>query len=93
MRDSTARLEHVTARAYRIPTEQPESDGMLEWNATTLVVTHVQAAGCRGMGFTYADTAAARLIEERLAGHLEGRDVFATAACWDEMVRAGGRRD
>lgn len=88
MRDSTAPLETVTARAYRIPTEQPESDGTLEWNATTLVVAHARAAGSRGMGFTYADTTAARLVEERLAGHLQGRDVFATAACWEEMVRA-----
>ena len=87
MRDSTAPLERVTARAYRIPTEQPESDGTLEWSSTTLVVAHAQAAGRRGMGFTYADTTAARLIEERLARHLEGRDVFATAACWEEMVR------
>ena len=27
-------------------------------------------------------------MEERLAGHLHGRDAFATAACWEEMVRA-----
>ena len=87
MRGSEAPLESVSARAYRIPTEQPESDGTLEWDATTLVVAHATAAGRRGMGFTYADTAAAKLIEERLAPHLHGRDAFATASCWDEMVR------
>ena len=88
MRDSEAPLERITARAYKIPTEQPESDGTLEWDATTLVVAHAHAAGRRGMGFTYADTAAARLIEERLARHLQGQDAFATTACWDDMVRA-----
>lgn len=87
MRGSEAPLESVSARAYRIPTEQPESDGTLEWDATTLVVAHATAAGRRGMGFTYADTAAAKLIEERLAPRLHGRDAFATASCWDEMVR------
>ncbi|HEY2036526.1 MAG TPA: enolase C-terminal domain-like protein [Steroidobacteraceae bacterium] len=88
MRDSTARLERITARAYKNPTEEPESDGTLEWDATTLVVAHAEAGGSRGMGFTYADTAAARLIEERLAGLLQGCDAFGTAACWEEMVRA-----
>ncbi len=87
MRDSEAPIERINARAYKIPTEQPESDGTLEWDATTLVVVHAHAGGRRGMGFTYADAAAARLIEERLARHLQGRDAFATAACWDEMVR------
>ena len=82
-----APLERITARAYRIPTEQPESDGTLEWDSTTLVVVHAQAAGARGLGFTYADAAAARLIQERLAPHLQGLDAFATAGCWDEMVR------
>ena len=35
-----APLERVTARAYKIPTEQPESDGTLEWDSTTLVIAH-----------------------------------------------------
>jgi L-alanine-DL-glutamate epimerase-like enolase superfamily enzyme len=83
-----APLERVTARAYEIPTEQPESDGTLQWDSTTLVIAHAEAAGRRGMGFTYADTTAARLIEERLAPRLAGRDAFATAACWEEMVRS-----
>jgi L-alanine-DL-glutamate epimerase-like enolase superfamily enzyme len=87
MRDSAAPIESISARAYRIPTEQPESDGTLEWDSTTLVVAHASAAGRRGMGLTYADTTAAKLIEERLAPHLLGRDAFATAGCWDEMVR------
>jgi L-alanine-DL-glutamate epimerase-like enolase superfamily enzyme len=87
MRDSEAPLESISARAYRIPTEQPESDGTLEWDATTLVVVHAAAAGRTGMGFTYADATASKLIEDRLAPRLRGRDAFATAECWEEMVR------
>jgi L-alanine-DL-glutamate epimerase-like enolase superfamily enzyme len=86
MRDSTAPIEHVCARAYRIPTDQPESDGTLEWSSTTLVVAHVDGGGRRGFGYTYADTAAAHLIEEKLAGQVTGRDAFATTECWDAMV-------
>jgi L-alanine-DL-glutamate epimerase-like enolase superfamily enzyme len=88
MRDSAAPIERIWARAYRIPTDEPESDGTLEWDSTTLVVVHARAAGRNGMGFTYSGAAAAGLIEERFAPHLAGRDAFATASCWDEMVHA-----
>ena len=88
MRDSAAPIEQVSARAYRIPTDQPESDGTLEWTSTTLVVAHVSGGGRRGFGYTYADAAAARLIEEKLATQLRGRDGFATTECWEAMVRA-----
>jgi len=88
MRDSAASIEKVSARAYRVPTDQPESDGTLEWSSTTLVVAHVSGGGRRGFGYTYADATAARLIEEQLATHLQGRDVFATTECWDAMVHA-----
>lgn len=86
MSSPEAPLERITARAYKIPTEQPESDGTLEWDSTTLVVVHAEAAGARGLGFTYADATAARLIRERLAPRLRRLDAFATPACWDEMV-------
>jgi L-alanine-DL-glutamate epimerase-like enolase superfamily enzyme len=85
-RDSAAPIEKVSARAYRIPTDQPESDGTLEWTSTTLVVAHVSAGGRRGFGYTYADPTAARLIEEKLATVLRGRDALATAECWEAMV-------
>ena len=88
MRDSAAPIEKVSARAYRIPTEQPESDGTLEWTSTTLVVAHVSAGGRRGLGYSYAHSAAAHLVEDKLADQLRGRDAFATTDCWDAMVAA-----
>lgn len=87
-RDSTAPIDHVSARAYRIPTDQPESDGTLEWSSTTLVIAYVGGGGRRRFGYTYADTAAAHLIEDKLAKQLQGRDALATAECWNEMVGA-----
>lgn len=88
MRDSAVPIERVSAHAYRIPTDGPESDGTLEWSSTTLVTAHVSAGGRRGFGYTYADSAAARLVEEKLGPLLEGRDAFAIADCWEAMVRA-----
>ena len=85
---SAVPIEAVEVSAYTIPTDFPESDGTLEWRTTTLVVAEVAAGGERGLGYTYAATAAARLIEERLAGVVRGRDAMAIPAAWAAMVQA-----
>ncbi len=83
-----APISAVSVDAYTIPTDAPESDGTLEWSATTLVVVRVTAAGQRGLGYTYADTATAALIHDKLAPLLQGRDAWAINARWLDMVRA-----
>ncbi|HXT00294.1 MAG TPA: enolase C-terminal domain-like protein [Elusimicrobiota bacterium] len=88
-------LEGVRARAYAIPTESPESDGTLEWRSTTIVVVEAAAGGLRGLGYTYADEAAARLADSRLAGALAGLDAWAVPAARAAMegaVRNLGRQ-
>lgn len=69
-----------------MPTDFPESDGTLEWNSTTLVLVHAEAANEVGLGYTYADTATATLIQQLLAHTVEGRDAMATGACWKAMA-------
>jgi L-alanine-DL-glutamate epimerase-like enolase superfamily enzyme len=86
-----ARLE---VGAYRVPTDRPESDGTLAWDATTLVVVEVTAGDARGLGWTYADAAAARLVRDLLARVVLGRDALAVAGAWSAMrdaVRNAGR--
>ena len=72
---------------YRIPTDFPESDGTFEWNATVLVLVEASGADQMGIGYTYADTATARLINDMLADVVEGQDAMATSANWLAMVR------
>jgi hypothetical protein len=62
-----APIERIEVAAYTIPTDGRESDGTLEWDETTLVVVHARAAGARGVGYTYADVAAAKLVHGKLA--------------------------
>jgi L-alanine-DL-glutamate epimerase-like enolase superfamily enzyme len=81
-------IAEIGVEAYIIPTDAPESDGTLEWNSTTLVLAHVNAGGMRGIGYTYADTATAALIRDKLATLLQGSDAMQTAARWQDMVRA-----
>ncbi|HEX3098539.1 MAG TPA: enolase C-terminal domain-like protein [Usitatibacter sp.] len=84
----TAPIAALAVDAFTIPTDAPESDGTLEWNATTLVVVRVEAGGHRGLGYTYADAATAVLIREKLVPLLIGRDAWSVNARWIDMVRA-----
>jgi L-alanine-DL-glutamate epimerase-like enolase superfamily enzyme len=81
-------VEAVEAAAYTVPTDAPEADGTLSWEATTIVVVHVEAGGRVGVGYTNADEATATLIAGKLAGVVAGADALAPPALWAEMVSA-----
>ena len=84
----------VSAQAYTIATDAPESDGTIAWDSTTMVTAVVEGGGETGLGYTYCDKAAAGVIGAVLAKALEGKDALATEACWLAMngaVRNTGR--
>lgn len=86
MTPATPVVERVEARAYRIPTDAPESDGTLAWDATTAVVVEAHAAGARGLGYTYSAAAAAAVVRDELGGAVEGRSALDVGAAWAAMV-------
>jgi L-alanine-DL-glutamate epimerase-like enolase superfamily enzyme len=59
-----ATIRSGTARAYTIPTDEPEADGTIAWNSTTLVVVELHAADATGIGYTYAHRSAAIVARE-----------------------------
>ena len=69
-------IEEVRASAFTIPTDRPESDGTLEWDATTLVVVEVMAGGIWGLGYSYGDAGAAGLVHRMLAPAVVGLDAW-----------------
>ena len=69
-----------------MPTDFPESDGTLQWNSTTLVLVYAHGGNKVGLGYTYADTATAILIQDTLSKTLEGQNAMAPAASWNAMV-------
>ncbi len=81
-------ISGVQVSAFTIPTATPESDGTLEWNATTLVLVEIDGGGKTGIGFSYADTATAKLIHDTLANTVIGRNALAVGDCWNAMVTA-----
>jgi len=83
-----ARITDVAARTFRIPTDSPEADGTLAWNATTLVVVEIGAGGTFGLGYSYADPSAADIVTNVLTQVLRGQDAFAVPKLWLGMARA-----
>jgi L-alanine-DL-glutamate epimerase-like enolase superfamily enzyme len=85
-------VERVDVSVYTIPTDEPESDGTLEWDSTSIVVVEVTAGGRVGLGYTYGPRAVATLIDEILAQALTGSDPFTNL--WAELgsaLRNAGR--
>jgi len=83
-----ARVEKLDVSAFVVPTDFPESDGTLAWDKTTLVVVELSGGGIRSLGYTYADTATAKLIHDFIAPVVLGRDAMAVPAAWAAMVHA-----
>jgi len=81
-------ISQLNVSAYTIPTDSPESDGTLQWDATTLVLVELTAGGETGIGYSYADVATATLINDKLAGLITGRDALDIPGAWESMRHA-----
>lgn len=69
-------VEKIEVTAFEIPTDAPEADGTLSWQSTTLILVEAEAAGKKGTGYTYANEAAAFLIERKLKDLVLHKNVF-----------------
>lgn len=81
------RIDALHISAYTIPTDHPEADGTLAWDSTTMVLVELQAGDRHGLGYTYANAAAARVIEDHLRDLIIGHDPMAIPAAWLAMTR------
>ncbi|OJV92908.1 MAG: mandelate racemase [Chloroflexi bacterium 54-19] len=81
-------IDKLSVSAYTVPTDFPEADGTISWQETTLVLVEVTAGNLTGLGYSYADTATAKLIKDKLAGLVTGQDALNVTACYYTMLRA-----
>lgn len=81
-------IESVDVSAYSVPTDGPEADGTLSWDATTMVLVEVSCGDTIGIGWTYGPTACATMITDTLAAIVLGRSVLDVGGCFDAMVKA-----
>jgi L-alanine-DL-glutamate epimerase-like enolase superfamily enzyme len=87
-------VEGLEVSAYTVPTDAPESDGTLAWDATTMIVVEAHAGARTGLGYTYGDVSVGRFVESQLAGVVRGADALAPPAAWADMqaaIRNAGR--
>ncbi|MGC9539374.1 enolase C-terminal domain-like protein [Streptomyces sp. UG1] len=73
---------------YTVPTDAPEADGTLAWNATTVVIAEVTAGDVTGTGWTYGPVAVGDFLRDHLAALVEGRGALDIPAAHDAMCRA-----
>jgi L-alanine-DL-glutamate epimerase-like enolase superfamily enzyme len=78
-------IDSGMARAFTIPTDAPEADGTIAWNATTLVVVEMVAGGTTGIGYTYGHSASAVVARELIETHCAGHDPMYTNALFAAM--------
>jgi L-alanine-DL-glutamate epimerase-like enolase superfamily enzyme len=81
-------IDQLKVTAYTVPTDLPEGDGTLDWNQTTLVLVRIAGGSETGIGYTYADTATARLIQDKLRPLIEGHDLLNIPGLWKQMAVA-----
>ena len=82
------KITGVEARVYRFPTERPEADGTLQWDATTAVVVLARAGEVTGLGWTYSTAASAAIVRDHLADAATGHSTDDVTACYESMHRA-----
>src|SRR5581483_11554430 len=74
---------------YRVPTDRPEADGTIAWDATTVVLVEAVAdSGARGLGYSYTSASAAVLVHELLEPKLRGCSADAVRDAWGAMIAA-----
>ena len=86
-RDQIA-VESLNVWACRIPTETPEADGTYDWDSTTIVIVEIKGGGKLGLGYTYADSATAKLIEDKLKNNVVGSDAMSVSGAWMSMLHS-----
>jgi L-alanine-DL-glutamate epimerase-like enolase superfamily enzyme len=88
MREEAPIVRHITTAVYVIPTDAPEADGTLAWDATTMVLASARAGAEKGIGWTYGAAAAQDVITGMLAGAVAGRSALDVPGAAEAMARA-----
>jgi L-alanine-DL-glutamate epimerase-like enolase superfamily enzyme len=86
--DVDATVENLAVAVYKVETDQPEADGTISWDATTVVVVTAEGGGSEGLGWTYAGGGCAPVIREQLESEVVGRSIGDVPGSNEKMIRA-----
>ena len=85
---TNATVTDVSGAAYTIPTDSPEADGTISWEATTMIVVAARRGEVIGTGWSYGHHAAATVVNDLLSPIVLGRDAFDITGASGVMVNA-----
>lgn len=84
--NDVVKISALSVSAYKIPTQTPESDGTIKWNSTTLILVELIAGDKTGIGYTYADEAAATIIKNTFDKIIVGMDCMNIPAITNTLI-------
>jgi L-alanine-DL-glutamate epimerase-like enolase superfamily enzyme len=69
-------IDAIEARVYTVPTDQPEADGTIAWDSTTMILVRARSGTVVGTGWTYGAAQCAPVVSDVLAPLLVGRNAL-----------------
>jgi len=81
-------VDSLDVEVYTVPTDQPEADATIAWEATTVVVARACGGGMEGLGWTYAGAGCEAVVTGQLRGAVVGTPLTDVPAMSDAMIRA-----
>lgn len=90
MLDSTSdpKVDSVDVRVYTVPTDEPEADGTIAWDSTTMVLVQARSGPTVGTGWTYGAAECGAVVTSTLAPLVVGCSALDVGARFGEMVKA-----
>ena len=80
-------IDSLDVSVYEFPLDEPQSDGTLTWDSTTMVLVQVAAEDATGLGYTYGSAACATVVREKLVDVVVGSDPIEVTRIWSAMQR------
>ncbi|WP_349902098.1 enolase C-terminal domain-like protein [Parafrigoribacterium humi] len=81
-------IDSVEARVYTVPTDEPEADGTIAWDSTTMVLVRARSGSTVGTGWTYGAAQCGAVVTDTLAPLIVGQSALDVGARFDAMVTA-----
>lgn len=81
-------IDSLEARVYTVPTDEPEADGTITWDSTTMVLVQARSGATVGTGWTYSAAECGAVVTSTLAPLVVGCSALDVSSRCEAMVRA-----
>lgn len=81
-------IDSLNVRVYTVPTDEPEADGTIAWDSTTMVLVQARSGTTVGTGWTYGAAECGAVVTSTLAPLVVGHGALDVGARFSTMVKA-----